>query len=195
MPEKLPIIIKGRRRVATNSKFDIYFDDVVDGSGNAVSDYLVVMPKGQSAGRATGVCVLPLVGNKIALVKCYRHAIGAYSWEAPKGFIDGEESPQTACIRELEEETGLVCSPQLLIPLGVVRPDAGIITGRLVLFAAPECRGALRTGESDIGLVEVRLFDQEEMAALVQDKIEDSSTLVAYYRFHNAMPNSRSVIP
>src|SRR4030081_518375 len=87
------IVIKGRRRVAENGKFDIFLDHIVDGFGREVLDYLVVRPKVARENCLTGVCVLPVVRDRVALVECFRHATGAWAWEATKGFIeDGETS-------------------------------------------------------------------------------------------------------
>ncbi|KAG0290894.1 nudix hydrolase-like protein [Linnemannia gamsii] len=42
----------------------------------------------------------------VVLVIQYRPALSAYSLEFPSGLIDADESPETAALRELEEETG-----------------------------------------------------------------------------------------
>jgi 8-oxo-dGTP pyrophosphatase MutT (NUDIX family) len=42
----------------------------------------------------------------IVLVIQYRPALSAYCLEFPSGLIDADESPETAALRELEEETG-----------------------------------------------------------------------------------------
>lgn len=52
-----------------------------------------------------GVAARAILDNKILLVK---EARGAYKgkWSLPKGSVDSGEGPETAVLRELEEETG-----------------------------------------------------------------------------------------
>jgi len=51
-----------------------------------------------------GVVLNP--SNEILLVQVYRYITGALEWELPAGFIDDNELPQNALIREISEETG-----------------------------------------------------------------------------------------
>jgi NUDIX domain len=103
-------IVKARRQVAANRVFDIFFDHLLEPPHREVADFLVVQPKSIDAGGITGVCVLPVVGDNVALVDCYRHPLAQMSLEAPKGFIDAGETPARAALRELGEETGLSCA-------------------------------------------------------------------------------------
>jgi 8-oxo-dGTP pyrophosphatase MutT (NUDIX family) len=43
----------------------------------------------------------------IPIVQQYRPAVDAYTWELPAGLLEPGEDPQSACQRELLEETGL----------------------------------------------------------------------------------------
>ena len=53
------------------------------------------------------VAILPILsGDRVLLVKQYRHPIGDLLWEIPAGLIDPGESPLVAAKRELREETG-----------------------------------------------------------------------------------------
>ena len=52
------------------------------------------------------VCAVKNKGNKILVAK--RNLMpGIDKWALPGGFIESNEAPEIACLRELEEETGL----------------------------------------------------------------------------------------
>lgn len=180
----LAVAVRSRRRACANSKWEVYFDHLVDGCGNEVLDYMVIEVKGTRKDRITGVCVLPIQDGRFMLAECYRHAIGAVVWEAPRGFVDAGEEPAAAALRELGEETGLACAPEALVPLGLMAPEGSTLAARAALFAATRCIGAARPDPHEIGLGRLRGFDAEEMARLAAGGgIEDAGTLVAYYRF------------
>ncbi len=44
--------------------------------------------------------------GKLLLIRQFRYGSSRLSWEFPGGMVDGVESPETAALRELEEETG-----------------------------------------------------------------------------------------
>jgi uncharacterized protein len=61
--------------------------------------------------------------GRIPIVRQFRPAVEQYTWELPSGLVDRGEDPETACRRELLEETGL--RAERLAYLGGLRPDAG----------------------------------------------------------------------
>ncbi len=53
------------------------------------------------------VLIVPrLEGDRLALVRNYRVAVGRRLWELPAGALEPGEAPEAAAGRELEEETG-----------------------------------------------------------------------------------------
>jgi len=179
-----PTILKARRLAAANSKWQVYFDHVTDIRGNEVRDYLVIESPHRRADRITGVGVLPIVDGQCGLISCYRHAIGSQLWEMPRGFIDAGESPNEAALRELTEETGLTCRSSDLMPLGYYAPEPNTMAARGALFVARHCQGKVRSSQDEIGLGTFQLFGARQMSELVANgSIEDSGTLVAYYRY------------
>ncbi len=176
-------VVKSRRQIGANSVFDIFFDHLIETPRREVPDFLVVQPNHTNAHGITGVCVLPLMGPKVALVDCYRHPLGQMSLEAPKGFVERGETPAQAAIRELAEETGLSCTSADLVRLGTVAPEPGIINGRVALFAALKCSGTLRVDPTEIGLSAVRLLDRAEIDSEIgTERIQDAVTLLVLCR-------------
>lgn len=175
------VVIRSRRLVCQNSKFDVYFEHVCDGRGHEVPDYLVVVPKQQGVELVTGVAVLPLVGDTIGMVRVWRPAIGSYSWEIPHGFIEVAEENAVSAARELKEETGLVAGS--IQSLGYVTPDAGVLAARIHLYLARDCKVSDRRA-GELGLDELRLVEQGEFERMVRSaEVQDSITLAAWCRF------------
>jgi len=168
---ELAVKLLEKRQACENSKFSVYFQHVVDSAGFEVKDYLVVQPKQQLENLVTGVAILPLLNNKVGLIKIFRPAINDYSWEIPHGFIEDVEEVEISAMRELKEETGLVSSN--MISLGYITPDSGVLSARLLLFAAINCVPTA-TVEKEIGLKDFQFFHHETFeimmnASLVQD--------------------------
>src|SRR5574340_337855 len=68
-----------------------------------------------------GVTVLPMEENgDVHLVKEFKYGLGQETLEAVSGAIESGENAETAGLRELSEEAGLIASE--LIDLGVVNP-------------------------------------------------------------------------
>lgn len=72
-----------------------------------------------------GVVVIPYRNGLVALANMFRYPIGDYSLEFPRGAIDENETEIAAAIRELREESGLLCEDAQKI--GEIYPDSGLI--------------------------------------------------------------------
>uniref|UniRef100_A0A8D2Q5M6 ADP-sugar pyrophosphatase n=1 Tax=Varanus komodoensis TaxID=61221 RepID=A0A8D2Q5M6_VARKO len=87
---------------------------------------------------ADGVAVIPVLQRTlhydcVVLVKQFRPPMGVYCLEFPAGLIDSNETPESAALRELEEETGykgdiLECSPALCLDPGLTNCASHIAT-------------------------------------------------------------------
>lgn len=178
------VVLKHRRLTAANSRWQVYYDHIADAQGNEVRDYLVVEGYNPRADRVTGVAVLPILGSAILLIRAYRHPLGRELWEVPRGFIDAQETPTEAALRELAEEAGLCCAPADLVPLGHYAPEPGTMAACGALFAALRCTGTPRRAMDELGLGSFALKSFDEVAALVAaGDIVDAGTLIVYYRF------------
>ena len=179
----LPIEVVDRRLACENAKFFVYFDHVIDKAGSEVRDYLVVSPKNTGKNLVTGVAILPIIDGQIGLIRIYRPAIRAYSWEIPHGFVDEGESDPSSALRELLEETGLSVAVEHFSSMGYITPDTGVLAARVHLFLAEACY-ATQPIQRELGLREFRFFPfwkLEEMIA--RSEIQDTFTLAAWCKY------------
>lgn len=185
--------ILSRRIACTNRVWNVYFTHVKDGVAE-VPDYLVMEPKTRIAGDVTGVAVLPILDGKIGLLTIDRVALNAPVIESPKGFIDPNEDAMAAALRELTEETGLVCAPADLVDLGSVMPEASTLAARVRLFAALRCHPTGTALDDEVGLGALGFIPFERVRAMMAaSEIEDAATLVALYRLFAAADSDAMV--
>lgn len=179
-----PIVLKSRTPVCRNAVFTVFLDHIQDATGGEVTDYLSVVPHYRTANKVSGVAVLPILDGRFALIRIFRHPIGAYCWEIARGFVDSAESLTDAALRELREETGLVADAGALRDLGALAPEPGVLDARVRLFAAEGCARAGGPSGNEIGHREVRYFDRKELVGLLgRGEIVDPCTLVCCYRY------------
>jgi 8-oxo-dGTP pyrophosphatase MutT (NUDIX family) len=86
-----------------------------------------------AVGQADYVAILALTPDKrIPIVRQFRPALEAYTWELPAGLVDRGEDAAESCQRELLEETGF---PALKMHrLGVAAPCSGRLSNRIHSF-------------------------------------------------------------
>ena len=65
---------------------------------------------------SAGGVVVRRVGDRSEVCLILRTRYGRRAWCLPKGHVEAGEDPPTAALREVQEETGLVC--EILSPLG-----------------------------------------------------------------------------
>ena len=181
--DDVPIRVVSRRLACENMKFQVYFDHVVDKAGFEVRNYLVVAPKNAGGNLVTGVAILPIVDGRVGLIRIYRPAIRAYSWEIPHGFVDEGEGNETSALRELLEETGLVADTKCFTSLGFITPDSGVLAARVQLYVA-ETENVTKQRKGELGLREFRLFHSMELEKMIErSEIQDTFTLAAWCKY------------
>ena len=172
-----------RRLACSNSLFNVYFDHLSDAKKD-VEDYLIVRPK-TSIGKDSivGVCVLPEVNSRYCLMRGWRHQFDDLIWQAPAGFVDEGENPSEAAIRELREETSLICKPSNLISLGSFIPDAGLMQGRVALYLAKDSKLLSDEISHEIGTGKLYYFNSEKLMNLISNESNiGGSTIVTSLR-------------
>lgn len=126
------------------------------------------------------VIAVPVTGDKVVMIKQYRHPVGEVSWEFPGGFTDDNESTLDAAKRELQEETGYVFDSCEY--LGKVAANPGILNNFTSIYIAGgdyKKVGQSFDGNEDI---ELQLFSFDElMEMLLNNKIIQSLHTNAAY--------------
>ena len=82
------------------------------------------------------VIVVPEKEDNFLMVKQWRHGEAGLSVEFPGGVIDAGEDPQTAAVRELEEETGYKAGK--ISKLGSVNPNPALFNNHVHFFLAQD---------------------------------------------------------
>ncbi len=108
-------------------------------TGKIVDPYYVVeVPE-------SAVAVAVTAENEIVLIEQYRYPANITGTELPGGFIDADEAPEKAVLRELMEETGY--SFTAVHSLGKTYSNPGVINNPTNLFLAT---GGKKTGEQSL---------------------------------------------
>jgi 8-oxo-dGTP pyrophosphatase MutT (NUDIX family) len=107
------------------------------------------------------VALLP--DGRIPIVRQYRPALEAFTWELPAGLVDAGEEPAAACARELKEETGLAA--RKVHALGNYAPCTARLSNRVHSFFVETEAPTGTPGEPGI---ELRLVSPAELAGLIR---------------------------
>ena len=172
-----------RRKICSNSKFNVFFDHVISPDKKDINDFLIVKPKISIRDKIVGVCVIPIFEDKFCLMNGWRHQFDQFIMQAPAGFVEEGEDPSLTALRELREETSFVCSKKHLISLGSYLPDAGLIEGRVALFLAAKCKKSNDIEDYEIGSSSESYFTKLQIKnILFKESNIGGSTIVACHR-------------
>jgi 8-oxo-dGTP pyrophosphatase MutT (NUDIX family) len=98
----------------------------------------------------------------LPIVRQYRPALEAYTWELPAGLVDPGEDVSAAAARELEEETGLKARD--VRALGTYAPCTARLSNRVHTFFIEAAPGGAK---AEAG-IELRLVSPEDLARLIR---------------------------
>lgn len=144
----------------------------------------VQLPNGKLATREVvkhpgAVAVLALHEGKMLVVEQYRKAMDRLLVEIPAGKLDPGETPETAAIRELEEETGYTA--QTLQHIASFYTSPGFADEIIHLYAADQLmQGEARLDEDEF-LQCTSLTLDEAKAYIESGRIRDAKTITAVY--------------
>jgi ADP-ribose pyrophosphatase len=117
-----------------------------------------------SVAQADYIAIVALTGNgKIPIVRQFRPALEAFSWELPAGLVDPGEKPIDCARRELAEETGLAARSIHL--LGEAFPCTGRLSNTIHSFFVRAGRPVAQF-EPEPGIA-VKLVSPAELVRLI----------------------------
>ncbi len=126
-------------------------------NGEIVNRELVIHPG--------GVCIVPVTDEKeVLMVKQFRYPFQEVLTELPAGKLEFGEDHREAGLRELREETGMVC--ESFEYLGVCYPSVAYLTEKIHMYLA--------TGLSYVS----QSLDEDEFLDVVKIKLDDAVKMV-----------------
>lgn len=158
-----------------------------DGKFIKASVYDVELANGHKAVREVmhhpgGVVVVALKDETtILMVKQYRYPIKQVSLELPAGRLEKDENPDSAIIRELEEETGYIAKTWK--SLGYIYTTPGICDEKLYLYLATDLE--FNKQNPDEGeIIEAFEYKLDDIFQLIKSgEINDAKTICALMRY------------
>lgn len=135
--------------------------------GKIIENYYVV---------ELGLCVCALAiteDNKAILIKQYRHPVKKTMIEIPGGFVDKDEQPEKAVVRELLEETGYQFDNCEF--LAEVATNPGVLNNYTQLFLATGGKKVSGQSLDPNEEIEIELVTIDELVKmLMENKIPQS---------------------
>ena len=118
-----------------------------------------------------------LVRNNDGEILLVRRGVepGKGQWALPSGFVEIEETPEEACLRELKEETGL--EGEILRLIGVYTQKSRVYKKVLIIGYEVEAQGTLTPGSDSLSAKFFSLAEIPEIAfsshrAIIKDGIK-----------------------
>ena len=125
------------------------------------------------------VVVLPIISDKIVMVKQYRYPIKSESLELPAGHVWPNETPEGCAVRELKEETGFTAKKMEKILS--YHPSTEYSTQVYHIFIAEN----LKDGEANrekYELIDVEILDKDLVIKKIMERdITDGRTITTVF--------------
>ncbi len=127
------------------------------------------------------VSIIPITAEgNFLLVEQYRPAWKSTSLEFPAGKIEGQESPEQAAMREMQEETGYV--PNTLELLYKARPVTWT-TQWVYAFLAKDLKFSPRAADESEFITTIEVKPTEFERLMKEERIIELQTIALFYYF------------
>ncbi len=119
--------------------------------------------------------------DNVLLVNQFRHALGKELLEIPAGGVDGEETPEEAVHREMQEETGYL--PNKIERLGGFYSSPGFCTEYFHLYLATDLTPSRLYAEDTESIRLVRVPVAEIPGLITSGKLSDAKSIAGLLTF------------
>lgn len=126
------------------------------------------------------VVLIPLIDDKVVMIRQYRWALAETILELPAGTRDWDEDPLLCAQRELREETGYRAAR--LTPLGEIWPAPGFTNEILTFFLAQELSHDPLPGDFDEDITLAPLPLRELQAMITSGELKDGKSIIGLER-------------
>ncbi len=127
----------------------------------------------------SGVVIIPIINDRLVLLKQSRHATRSEEYSFPRGFTENYGSYSDNAERELVEEIGATLYKKP-VPLGSVLPDSGLTANRAIVFYA-EISSYTYSQKNNEGIKQILTLSKGEFEEqIAKGTISDGFTLSAY---------------
>ena len=149
--------------------------DTVQMSGGRKSIREVVEHKGV-------ICVVAVdASDNVLMVRQFRYALGKELLEIPAGGIDGDETPEEAVRREMQEETGYL--PKKIERLGGFYSAPGFCNEYLHLYLATDLVPSQLSAEDTESIRLERLPISKIPGSIASGRLEDAKSIAGLLTF------------
>ena len=153
----------------TGRRVGVRIDEVERADGRRTSREVVEHPG--------AVAILAWDGERLAMVRQWRHATGQILLEIPAGTLEPGEPPAETARRELAEEVGLAASAWTEGPRFYTAP--GFCTELMHVFLATDLRDEPGKADEDEELEASWMTLPDAVAAIDDGRIVDAKTMAA----------------
>lgn len=155
------------RRAYDGRVISLRVDEVELGGGRRSTREVVEHPG--------AVGVLAWDGERLAMVRQWRHATGGALLEIPAGTLEEDEEPLATARRELAEESGLAAATWVTGPRFYTAP--GFCTELMHLFLATDLADASASADDDEELEPSWLSLPDALGAIEDGSVADAKTI------------------
>ncbi|HET8776514.1 MAG TPA: NUDIX hydrolase [Candidatus Limnocylindria bacterium] len=159
----------GSRQVWKGHVVSVRVDDVLRADGRRTTRDVVEHPG--------AVAIVAWDGERVAMVRQWRHATGGTLLEIPAGTAEPDEAPEATARRELAEEVGVAAASWRTGPSFFTAP--GFCTEFMHLFFATDLSPEEAEGDEDEDLEVAWMTLDEAIAAADAGDIRDAKSILA----------------